>query len=895
MKTISQAIVAAANGDSPGHEFRGNQFTSHPSFGQGVAITRDMAVGSLGPEAGGTMRWNLAQQVAKAHGVKTQDVVDEMNRTSQLQIESAYAKSVSKSVGEGASNVPGEDVGAKHAYASRIHNAVAKKAENRGDDELAQYHRAQSAFHAAKHTEHLRDEAPYGARHQKLESLVAKHVPSAAIDQGSIHAMAREHGYTKGEAEKVIHNFGLPPSTPRDRGERANSAFPNMNTRPTLAQAICNGYNPDQERDAAGRWTSGAEVASETEGSDKTQRALDLTRHARTSGRSEDVLQARQAHESALARHRAKAIDATTEGDRHLHQVLADVHARVLQGFAVKDGQHSYDPARVPLYQGPGGVASLHAGTAARLHDEAMVADTKLSGTRLYGSEARAQEHEKVAALHEAAAKEYRAAYAVHPEPDSLAGQALKNRAINHEERADIHREGVQWLRTQQVFPPVVSERAAAAADHDKQAREYDRAGQGRLADLHREVAHNLRQANVDLSHAIVAVACGDVASIGVGGPSGAGAGSPSGSALSQPILGDSARAVPGSGPTSARLEEAQFKRKVKGEQADPKLSTSGTGAAPNQDHLDARAIHLGALAHKDFKRGKNPAGWAVDEDIWAKAKDAALKSYSLDDDAYWPVVAHVYESMGGTVKGEAKANVSLSAAILSAVANDYHPDQARDEGGKWTAGQQAIADRTRETAGKADWDANKATVAAHTKKKNSPEAHEEAADLHEQAAKSHREAARASQYPSEKHVHTISAEYHDKMAATHREEAGRHGDTGNELVGQYYGGKDISNAMANALLANSVIALGNTGGDEVALTLADIPADAPSLANAEAAADGWLRLAPFGDHPHPGVPGSTAPVLQRFDRTHEGGVRFQRRINFLADIWIVFEVSFSF
>ena len=181
--------------------------------------------------------------------------------------------------------------------------------------------------------------------------------------------------------------------------QRKGGGKANCSLAQVLVTAAANGFNPDQARDEGGRWASGSEAASETEGPDKTQRALDLTRHARTSGRSADVLRARQAHESALAEHRAKAIDATTEVDRHHHQVLADVHARVLQGFAVKDGQHSYDPARVPLDQGqPGGVAALHAGTAARLHDEAMVADTKLSGTRLHGSEARAQEHEKVAA-----------------------------------------------------------------------------------------------------------------------------------------------------------------------------------------------------------------------------------------------------------------------------------------------------------------------------------------------------------------------------------------------------------------------------------------------------------------------------------------------------------------
>ena len=615
-----------------------------------------------------------------------------------------------------------------------------------------------------------------------------------------------------------------------------------MNIRPTLAQAICNG-RPDQSRDEAGRFATENAGAATTRAEDASKavgQKYSLAGHAA----------AKTAHVEAAIAHNRAAAAATDSGTRNVHRGAAMAHLDAASHHAMN---HTPEKFRAPSLESQGTgdapvkdekghlVAAAHSGKANADLSHAIVAVAcgDVAGHEFHGNQfTDVGSGRKIVKWYHG--------------PKSTAAVEASQKA----DSADLaaRKSGSEEMRKK------------AKEAHTDAAIAHLEASKAHRGDLRRYHLYQV-QVHMSKSDAMEAKANADLASIGVCGPSGACARSLVGGAMSQPIFGDSARAVPGSGPTSARLEEAQFKRKVKGEQADPKLSTSGTGAAPNKDHLDARAIHLGALAHKDFKRGKNPAGWAVDEDIWAKAKDAALKSYSLDDDAYWPVVAHVYESMGGTVKGEAKANVSLSAAILSAVANDYHPDQARDEGGKWTAGQQAIADRTRETAGKADWDANKATVAAHTKKKNSPEAHEEAADLHEQAAKSHREAARASQYPSEKHVHTISAEYHDKMAATHREEAGRHGDTGNELVGQYYGGKDISNAMANALLANSVIALGNAGGDEVALTLADIPADAPSLANAEAAADGWLRLAPFGDHPHPGVPGSNEPVLQRFDR----------------------------
>lgn len=72
-----------------------------------------------------------------------------------------------------------------------------------------------------------------------------------------------------------------------------------------------------------------------------------------------------------------------------------------------------------------------------------------------------------------------------------------------------------------------------------------------------------------------------------------------------------------------------------------------------DQSKLSAEQIHLGSRAHEDFKQGQNPPSWVEDEDTWAKAKEAALKSYDLDDDAYWPVVVSIYENMGGEVGGE--------------------------------------------------------------------------------------------------------------------------------------------------------------------------------------------------------------------------------------------------
>ena len=78
-------------------------------------------------------------------------------------------------------------------------------------------------------------------------------------------------------------------------------------------------------------------------------------------------------------------------------------------------------------------------------------------------------------------------------------------------------------------------------------------------------------------------------------------------------------------------------------------------------ENLSAQQIHFGSLARQDFKNGKNPPGWAVDEDVWAKAKEAASKSYSLDDDAYWPVVVSIYQNMGGSIEGKSMGNAAVS------------------------------------------------------------------------------------------------------------------------------------------------------------------------------------------------------------------------------------------
>ena len=64
---------------------------------------------------------------------------------------------------------------------------------------------------------------------------------------------------------------------------------------------------------------------------------------------------------------------------------------------------------------------------------------------------------------------------------------------------------------------------------------------------------------------------------------------------------------------------------------------------------VDPSAVdkELGSNAAKQAALGANPPSWAVDEDTWERAKEAADQG-SPDD--YYALVTHIYRQMGGTV-----------------------------------------------------------------------------------------------------------------------------------------------------------------------------------------------------------------------------------------------------
>jgi hypothetical protein len=81
-------------------------------------------------------------------------------------------------------------------------------------------------------------------------------------------------------------------------------------------------------------------------------------------------------------------------------------------------------------------------------------------------------------------------------------------------------------------------------------------------------------------------------------------------------------------------------------------------------------ATLLNLLKSKGFKitkeTFKEPAAWAVDEELWDKAKKAALKSYNEDDEAFWPVVVTIYKNMGGSIKSKDKKQADSSSTNIA-------------------------------------------------------------------------------------------------------------------------------------------------------------------------------------------------------------------------------------
>jgi hypothetical protein len=216
-----------------------------------------------------------------------------------------------------------------------------------------------------------------------------------------------------------------------------------------------------------------------------------------------------------------------------------------------------------------------------------------------------------------------------------------------------------------------------------------------------------------------------------------------------------------------------------------------------DESKLTADQIHIGSKAREAFRCGENPPSWVEDEDKWAEAKEAALKSYDLDDDAYWPVVTHIYENMGGD--------------ISTALANGEKPGH-EFRGNQYRPGDAADASKA----------AHKASLQAHAT--DTPEAHSAAAHLHQRALAAHEHDAGL----ADKRGDPASATYHRDEAEHHRIMTAFHADAAKRAAGRDAAEKEadrreaLQNARETLVIAN----------------------------DAAIDSDGWALAAPFGEHP---------------------------------------------
>lgn len=101
-------------------------------------------------------------------------------------------------------------------------------------------------------------------------------------------------------------------------------------------------------------------------------------------------------------------------------------------------------------------------------------------------------------------------------------------------------------------------------------------------------------------------------------------------------------------GDTATLLDKEGQELRLKGFS---RLAHNSTGLR-KESWLTPEVRKYAVLAKRAYESGNNPASWVHDESKWEKAKEAATKQYGKDSKAYWPVVVHIYENMGGKIKG---------------------------------------------------------------------------------------------------------------------------------------------------------------------------------------------------------------------------------------------------
>lgn len=150
--------------------------------------------------------------------------------------------------------------------------------------------------------------------------------------------------------------------------------------------------------------------------------------------------------------------------------------------------------------------------------------------------------------------------------------------------------------------------------------------------------------------------------------------------------------------------------------------------------------IALGQDAARQAAEGHNPPNWAVDEELWERAKTAAKKTYDEGDEAFWPVVVTIYQNMGGTIQGKSEKGGPGSGNFgHGGRPGEVGGSTSGDGGGSATASDSSRSSGKQNTkpksaANRAEEHAKDSSKIANNPKTSSPEAHRTAARANLQA-----------------------------------------------------------------------------------------------------------------------------------------------------------------
>lgn len=109
------------------------------------------------------------------------------------------------------------------------------------------------------------------------------------------------------------------------------------------------------------------------------------------------------------------------------------------------------------------------------------------------------------------------------------------------------------------------------------------------------------------------------------------------------------------------------------------RFKPTGSGTGKGEIHEAAQAGHL-TFTDADRELGatvRNDLSVIADEATWQRAKDAAGKAYSEDDDAHWSAAAAIYQRMGGAVRNEADVQLCQLANAFCATGDGGGQDNS--------------------------------------------------------------------------------------------------------------------------------------------------------------------------------------------------------------------------